>query len=147
MFLRCNEVKFILPSHTYILIHYYFLFPAMHSLLFFSSVIWHQEWPHRKQLSSVNAFLMISKLHHKLNNINVLSSIFSDLIFCLLLLKNFHKLKYAANLSSLFNLRMSDPPVPSSLISFLSQVTLVWAWQVKLLKKMTTVLNKACCCR
>lgn len=72
-FLKHNEVKFVSPSSTRILIHSNFLFLAVCcSLLFFSIVNWHQKWPQRKQLSVTNIFPMISKLLFKLNNINVL---------------------------------------------------------------------------
>ena len=137
MFLRCNEVKFILSSHTHTLIHYYFLFPAMHSPLFFSSVIWHQEQPHREQLSCVNASLIISKLNFKLNDINIFRSIFSVFLKnCILsLLNNSHKLKYTPNSTTFFNLKTSYILLPFSLFSSLSPFTLVWAWQVRLLKK------------
>lgn len=39
------------------------------------------------------------------------------------MLKNSHMLKYVANLSSFLNLRVSDLPFSSSLLSFLSPVT------------------------
>jgi len=126
MFLRCNEVKFILSSHTHTLIHYYFLFPAMHSPLFFSSVIWHQEQPHREQLSCVNASLIISKLNFKLNDINIFRSIFSVFLKnCILsLLNNSHKLKYTPNSTTFFNLKTSYILLPFSIIPGSSWVLL-----------------------
>lgn len=52
----------------------------MCSLLFFSTINWHLKWPQRKQLSGTNIFLMISKIHFQLNNINVLQSVLTG--FC-----------------------------------------------------------------
>lgn len=68
--------SFCLPvhSHSYPLL----LFSSLQCIpLFFSSVIWHQERPHRERLSCANASLIISKLHFKLDDINVFRSIFS----------------------------------------------------------------------